>query len=1009
LPALTLCDLPALKYHPDRNRGAEDLDACVAKFQAIQEAHEVLIDPVERRTYDTARRKIAYGGFQSSAYGQDRPKTYGNRYQAHSDFAPPPKAPAYNPYGNQRPSPPKSTPSTANTYQKYAQAFKQGKKDTNTRKDDARSRENVTRAWEQMGGKGKPAVPPRAGPFRSTGGSTSGYTSPEPRNNDDHAGPPRAKSHNSMNQEPGSTNPHAADGMPAPGVGRSQSTRVPKRNGFDPSTPGGDEPAAKSAYNHTHGSRPTSSDAFVDPANAPRRAAPTSKKPDPYSAFREQVEKNGGLDGDSSGGYEERLSSPYATSGGEKTYFSNLGRSASTKGTSSHTEAQTGPGSSNLHHSHTVNSPQRPAGPHRRPPVPLVPQYTSSGSSEDDAQRSKLHPEAARRSGPTKNGVPKRAPYTEAASSNDDDIYQPRSPTARAKAKPRTRRMGTDRYPDYTANPPHAPELPGNKPPPAAGPPPAGHTQHPTSPMYGVPVFSNLKDSVLWSHRGGVSDRISGTGSWDSGSSSPPESQKLESLINPISYPSLGLNRVSYNATQAYKPHSDRFNAPPPQNNYVPGTHPPAEPRTLSSDSIDTAFSPDEWNGQFQASHFWDGKSRPDTKNQSRRPISPTKPRPQHAPMKPGPSSSSSSFDSLGEVKQSFAHAPDPPSAVPYTSGAPPFHSTPNTFSPHEWTEGFNLAPQNVPAPGTTQSFSLNGSSQKSKSRTGSRSTARKPIPKAQPASASSASDDPENIYYNATKSPEDTPVNSYDGGKSTSSLNSAMDIDPATPNNGAPEGSGKSTSTGLNPTVEPVVDNEAPVNTQEKMPNLPPRRHLTTEEPEIDFGLGNLKNIAPLSGHTSGDGLESLRGDLDSTLPFQSRASSAHPGGEVEPQKLNLPQPPKVPLPPTKLSNEAWLIYVRQFQLYMDKWNFFNGQMLTHFNARHSANDDLSRNWLGIAGEGAHGGLLKYMKGVEEDVRVRNHFDVAWDKHRDNMLTYKSVKDKMLEKIDFTRYEVTG
>src|ERR1700743_1097072 len=47
----------AKQYHPDRNPGHEV--EVVPKFQAVQAAHEILSDPVEKAKYDAGRARLA--------------------------------------------------------------------------------------------------------------------------------------------------------------------------------------------------------------------------------------------------------------------------------------------------------------------------------------------------------------------------------------------------------------------------------------------------------------------------------------------------------------------------------------------------------------------------------------------------------------------------------------------------------------------------------------------------------------------------------------------------------------------------------------------------------------------------------------------------------------------------------------------------------------------------------------------------------------------------------------
>ena len=97
----------------------------------------------------------------------------------------------------------------------------------------------------------------------------------------------------------------------------------------------------------------------------------------------------------------------------------------------------------------------------------------------------------------------------------------------------------------------------------------------------------------------------------------------------------------------------------------------------------------------------------------------------------------------------------------------------------------------------------------------------------------------------------------------------------------------------------------------------------------------------------------------------------------------------------------------------YMNEWNKFNRTMLSHFNARQNFVDTvLSPNWMNARGDSGRlniGGSLDstagdndedsddekcvtrsgrfgfgaYVRGMEEDFVVRQHWEVAWERHR--------------------------
>ncbi|KAH0548189.1 hypothetical protein GP486_008092, partial [Trichoglossum hirsutum] len=132
------------------------------------------------------------------------------------------------------------------------------------------------------------------------------------------------------------------------------SSSRPRRKGFAPDAPGGDEPPApdNSAY---FAYRSNARSQASRPQNVPDispRPSPTARKPDPASFFKSSAEEIYGEN--------ERVSTPYATGGGERTYLSSatVGRS-----TSAREGIQLQRASS---HVHPMENLERPPTSHRR-------------------------------------------------------------------------------------------------------------------------------------------------------------------------------------------------------------------------------------------------------------------------------------------------------------------------------------------------------------------------------------------------------------------------------------------------------------------------------------------------------------------------------------------------------------------------------------------------------------------------------------------------------------------
>lgn len=365
----------AMKNHPDRNRGHEQ--EAVARFQAVQAAHEVLKEQDTRRRYDLSRRLPTANGSASTR----QPAARGNPYKATSNFPPPPM----------RTNPTRQTQNTANRgAHRGAEGFThfpppppprpQPKTSTNK---DAKDRANIFEAWQSMHGRKSPErkAAPTPSPRMNTpqGGPSYG------NNLDPRTQPQRAKSDDSQKSAYEGSKWHKPfvnlDTKPGP---------PPRRGGFDPSTPSGDErPAPVSGYSQSH----VRSDHDNTAGYTQRGPAPTAKKPEPPGYF------------DTAPTGSSRKGTPNNANTGERTKATaeDLKRPAST------------PSTANLN-----QGPER--GPFGRPrprPAENASKYYSSSDSDDI--------ESAAATARSTNTSSRVAPDTH----------------NRPKAMPRSRRSGT--------------------------------------------------------------------------------------------------------------------------------------------------------------------------------------------------------------------------------------------------------------------------------------------------------------------------------------------------------------------------------------------------------------------------------------------------------------------------------------------------------------------------------------------------------------------------------------
>lgn len=281
----------ALKYHPDRNPGRElEFNA---KFQAIQAAHEILSDPQQRLRYDTDRLRAGYGKLYGPPKANTSRKTPANPYASASTAKPQtPKPPSAG-----RPQSFQNGPSTgAQRYASYARAAP--KQPWEKMQDEGQTRADAYRGFQEMKGNSSPGwshFDPRTGRTAYTGTAHRPDATPNGH-------PTRPKSA----YEYFKASPKTATNESS----RTQSTR--KKQGFAPRTAGGDEPMAANTSSYTsipRRERFQASDSFQR-ETAP---SPTEERPTPTSGYRAENTATPDF---------ERTGSKYASTGGERTFFS---------------------------------------------------------------------------------------------------------------------------------------------------------------------------------------------------------------------------------------------------------------------------------------------------------------------------------------------------------------------------------------------------------------------------------------------------------------------------------------------------------------------------------------------------------------------------------------------------------------------------------------------------------------------------------------------------------------
>lgn len=237
-------------------------------------------------------------------------------------------------------------------------------------------------------------------------------------------------------------------------------------------------------------------------------------------------------------------------------------------------------------------------------------------------------------------------------------------------------------------------------------------------------------------------------------------------------------------------------------------------------------------------------------------------------------------------------------------------------------------------------------------------------------------------------------------------SQGSAMDIDPEPPS-GSATGHAGPRQTYAQPD-RPGLPTDAErrpsyPNLPANLPGPPPGPPPVGAGFQNPLDLNDLRNVAPLSGATSG-GINNMA-DLSSGLPFPSQPSTVPPSSSAPSPttpRLELPKPPKGPFPPLKMTQEYWNPYIVQLTAYNSAWNLFNMQMVSLIHgstARLMEMDNgpaggMVDGWLGAIGETSSlGGWETYQRHLKDDERIRTYWTVASEKHLEVMERHGSLR----------------
>ncbi|KAJ5725215.1 Heat shock protein DnaJ N-terminal [Penicillium malachiteum] len=908
----------ALKFHPDRNPGREQ--EFIAKFQAIQAAHEILSDPQHRLKYDTDRLRAGYG----KVYGPGKSSAPRRPPPAQARPTPPkpqPTRPSY-PSWNAPGTTPHQPSAGAQRYSSHARAGA-GSQQWQKKQDESQTRADAYKSFSGMRGSTGPtwqSFDPQTG--RSGSGSTPG-------------GIPRQQ--------------NTPFGKSAYESTRAQQSATPnsgkKKQGYAPGNAAGDEPPARntSAYTHNRSERPHTM--YFEPA-----PSPTARKPKPPPApepptFTEEFERN---------------RRGYASTGGEKTFFSssNLGRQSSSRMSSS------GFRSSNASRTN-----------------PPSPEYPSS-----DGRHHSASPKPRR---------PKGHSFSSAHSTSSSDLddsdeipetrHRPTQPGPKPKAVPKSRLRPNQQFADFHRT---GDASPGTGEEPNSTRQSSYQRSQPTAP---TPLSRGTRrprmDSPhpfvdLTADRDENKGHNSDSAAFRRGSTRPEQPSQHQGSATRYRLPSffdfLGRALFSTDSNSNFSPEPTQDTSS--RSSTAFGHRDPSKLNTIHK-----KFSAEDWRnlGSFDFGPSSNGQS-----TRSSKPPSPLNP--ESASAESMPSAGASGVKQNGDV---------PPGDQPQKQAFTPFPQA--KFNADIWAKELNNLDWKAPEQDKARQ-SANTPPSRSPRKQSRAGAGAKAWTTPQPASVASEAEE-----ANETVNVSDM---------------EAMDIDEEIP-------------------LPSMPDQPAAEESQEKKPSQPdsPVQPAQTEnnasnvEPGAPlFDLDNILKTAPFTTTNNG-GIENLD-DVHATLPFESRAKKqTTTERDIRPRDLNLPNPPKRPKAPKRiqmglyrevLPEDKWKHYLSHMASYIHEWNSFNRRMLLHFNTRQEAmQTGLHPNWMSGVGDSSRlkidgddegenhdpnssdadeylipqsrkGGFSAYLRGIEEDIQVRKHWDVACEMHRECIMELGRLRE---------------
>jgi hypothetical protein len=988
----------------------------------VQAAHEILSNPEQKRKYDLDRARLKANAPTIPRRGPVPPTP--------SAFPPPPRRAAstasrQNPFAGSTNTPrARQAPPPANA-EKYAPYARAGAQQWEKTKEEAQSKADALRGFQQMKPGQSPTAerfppPPPPPPLRQGRYPTAPRpTSYAPKS----AGPtpstePRLqRSWDEFNKAARFTS-GAESSAGFPGLSRTQSTW--KKQGYTPTIPGGEElPAPRSSAHasYSRGERPQASTAQSYFPEGSAKLSPQMTPQKPSASPLRHARSSGGI-GDERRAQRPSLgrgSSRYSGIGGERTDItsSGIGRSSSVRNSpidsGFHEHDRNG-----LHHPYSHNGPTRyrSSSPKSRPPPPHVDSSSSSSETSTDEevdQRWAARPQATPRqtrpqpassdfggrtsaNGPSLTGqFPGTAyvkPPTPREAESGRHSYRPDPP-------PRNQPVSQAAFsyvPGYSEKRPTAQPVPGvgNG---YAGPgaPANGPNMYAPSHFYPREWSRGLRSSP--SRNGKSVPSLNGFPSWAVPSSvlprkDTPKKHTLDTIREEKrdwieSWRSDASRSTFIKRLRKHGRFAD--SAMPDSSSSETDTPKPRAPRTFhsaSQEDVSKKFSTSEWEDKFASA---EDIFRP----------TPSETHPKRSPVRPQrPRAKSHSKSRTSPIRESSNEFPTGKNSVVGEDSGTSEAFVPGKFSTEEWAEKLKFR-------------ATTGSHEDDRTKT-FKYEFKVPAPKQQPFSSKPGSP-------------------AIDNGASDRSVNEAS-------------GAGMK----LNDDVDPMdlddsFPSSVPSTPSEVKGSAAKLQHTRTERGEAlgadiscldpvhtatgDVNLSDLSNVAPFK--PSDTGLGDLK-DFSTTLPFESKASPARPSPVMSNgvafsslKALNLPKQPKDVIPPLEtVTQEVWIRYTNEMSAYMHDWQVFNKKMLDHFAARQAQLDmTLMSNWMSALGDGpnaeeisskiqddptisggaqkAKAGYAAYRQWMEEDMRVREWWNVACERHRQAVIELGRVRDR--------------